>query len=75
LVKLKKKRNNVNSVEAYACMCAYAACGCYCRCSCNCYSNNNLTDAVSDSTLHTVNQSNGSTNYNVQFSSQSMSYA
>lgn len=35
-MRLNKKKNSRDSVEAYACICMDAACSCNCSCSCIC---------------------------------------
>ncbi len=35
-MRLNKKKNSRDSVEAYACICLDASCSCNCSCSCDC---------------------------------------
>lgn len=37
-MRLNKKKNSRDSVEAYACICLDASCSCNCSCSCICQS-------------------------------------
>jgi hypothetical protein len=61
MVRLRKKKLHMDSVEAYACACIWAACVCNCVCDCGCNvdiaSNNRSIDtdaSVSQATDHST---------------------
>lgn len=60
--RLIKKRQRLDSVEAYACMCLYASCTCSCgTCYCGCQSGNRTaTDRID--ALNTVSHNMGTSN-------------
>lgn len=68
-MRLNKKKNSRDSVEAYACICVYAACSCNCYCGCGCESDPSQTEKNN----RTLRDSNAS--YNEVYDALNPSYA
>ncbi len=73
MVKLRKMRNNLNSVEAFACMCLYANCTCRCPCNCDC-AGTNLSTSIHNPDTHGLGTSLANEIVNVQYNSENMMY-
>jgi hypothetical protein len=67
LVKLGKKRNNLKSVEAYACVCILASCTCHCNCDCT---GGTMVDMGNNNAV--LYDRNKYFNYNMQYDSANM---